>query len=51
MEICDFCEVGELKFVEEDPPWTTEHFICPVCDATYNVDYDIECEFEMEMPR
>lgn len=47
MEICDFCEVGELKFVEADEPWTAEHFICPVCDSTYNVEYEVE--FEMEI--
>lgn len=46
MELCDFCEVGELELVEADPPWTVEHYICPVCDSTYNVEYIIECELE-----
>lgn len=50
MEICDFCEVGELELVDADPPRTLAHFQCPVCDSTYNVEYDLEVEFELEMP-
>ena len=45
MELCDFCEVGELEFVEATP-YTLEYFLCPVCDATYPVEYSIECELE-----
>ena len=50
MEICDFCGVGELKFVEANPPYTIAHFQCAVCDSTYGVEYDLEVEFELEMP-
>lgn len=49
MEICDFCEVGELEFVEANPPWQAEHFICPVCDSTYRVEIDIVFEAEFEV--
>lgn len=46
MELCEFCEMGELKLVEANPPWTTTHFQCPVCDSTYSAE--IEIEFEMD---
>jgi len=48
MELCDFCGVGELKYVEAVEPTIAEHFICPVCDSTYAVEYDLEVEFELE---
>ena len=48
-EICDHCKMGELQYVEEDPPWHTEHFICPVCDSTYNVEIDIVFEADFEI--
>jgi hypothetical protein len=44
IDICEFCEAGELKFVEADPPWTAEHYICPICDSTYGVETEIVFE-------
>ena len=49
MEICDYCDTGELKLVPADLPWSAEHFICPVCDSTYNVEHSIELELDMEV--
>jgi hypothetical protein len=49
MEICEHCNTGELKLVAADPPWTVEHFICPVCDSTYAVEYDLVFEPEFEV--
>lgn len=48
-EICDFCKTGELEFVKADEPWSAEHFICPICDSTYNVEVDIVFEPEFEV--
>lgn len=44
--ICEECEIGELKFVEADLPWQAEHYICPVCDSTFNVEKEIVFEAE-----
>lgn len=48
--ICENCELGELQYVEEDPPWSTEHFICPICDSTYCVEREIvfEADFDVD---
>ena len=44
--ICPECNVGLLNFVKADLPWSAKHFICPVCDSTYEVEKEIV--FEME---
>jgi transposase-like protein len=49
MAICTFCNLSELKLVGADPPWTVTHFICPTCDSTYNVEFDIEVEVEFDL--
>ena len=51
MDECDFCGYGELNFVEECLPYSVEHFICPVCDSTYAVEYEYEIEYEENVMR
>jgi hypothetical protein len=40
----EICEIGELILIEENFPYNTEYFICPICDSTYNVEREIVFE-------
>lgn len=41
---CEHCNMGNLKYVEADEPYQAEHYICPVCDSTYPVEYEVVFE-------
>lgn len=34
---CETCDV-ELEFNHGAEPWTDEHYSCPQCDGTYNIE-------------
>jgi hypothetical protein len=35
-EKCPKCQCA-LEIVKADPPWTEDHYQCPICDGTYNI--------------
>jgi transcription elongation factor Elf1 len=34
--ICPRCNEANMVLVPEDPPYTTEHLQCPLCDSAFN---------------
>lgn len=36
--VCPYCKEAKLKVIDADPPWTIEHYQCPKCDSTFNID-------------
>ena len=42
--ICPYCNSALLITVSADPPWTTEHLACPVCDSTFEFGISHEKE-------
>jgi transposase-like protein len=43
---CTFCGHTPLVYQKGIEPYTVESFICPECDSTFPVEYEIEIEFE-----
>lgn len=44
---CDKCDVS-LERIPENFPWNLEHWICPACDSTYNLEEKMDKDLQEE---